>query len=96
MAEGHHFGVLAISVKSNGSFGYMDSGEALGERGRILGGRVELCADHGYSVYAGKGMGGEDAGTDSLRFGGGGRSPAPNTGEEKGLGLVVLERAGDT
>ena len=70
-----------------------DSGDALGEGKRRLGARDELCADHGKSVYAGNGTGGDETpGTASFSVGGAGRSPAAMTGEEKGLGVEVPVR----
>lgn len=44
--EGHHLGVLVCSRPPKGVLGYTDSGDALGERGRRLGGRDD-AADQG-------------------------------------------------
>ena len=85
--DGHHFGVFDCSINPNGSFGYTDSGDALGERGRRLGGLDKVWADQGKSVNAGKGVeASPESGTATLRLGGRARSRGSITGDDSGLG----------
>lgn len=81
--NGHHLGILVASRAPKGSLGNTDSGEALGDRGRRLGGLEEIWVGHGSSVYAGNGIGGDTvSGTASFKMGGREHSPGANTGDE--------------
>lgn len=87
---GHQRGIFGRSLRSNRLSPWKnDSGEALGDGKRRLG-ALDECAGEGKSVYAGKGIVGEDGpGTTSFdgeRAAEGARGPM--MGDDRGLGPV--------